>query len=245
MRKKCLLIGTMSCIFLAGCGNVKLDVNDVNAAGIVTESIVTAQPEEGTKTVMPLPAIFAEKAGDEMPDGDYSVSFATDDLQKTDKGYQIKMNFYDYDRYQKEEIDSLNHGDAIQVAGKEVAVDRISWNKDNKGKVIGVDINGGINEDGLSLRLEESVYCTTSLDDYPLYYSIGTGTLQVSKDIVLQDCYDYETLPEGIVTGYKDLPESITKSGSEYWTQSNTAITVRNNEIVKIVRRWTLQMKGM
>lgn len=239
MRKKFFMIGAMSCLLLAGCGTVKSEVNDVNAAGIVTESVVTTQPEKGIMTVMPLPALFAEKAGDEMPDGDYSVSFATDDLQKTEKGYKIKMNFYDYDRYQKDDIDALTHGDVIQVAGKEVAVDSITWNKDNKGKVIGVDINGGTDEDGFSLRLEESIYRTTTLDDYPIYYSIGTGTLQVAKDMMIQDCYDYETLPEGVVTGYKDLPESITRSESEYWTQLNTAITVRNNEIVKIVRRWT------
>lgn len=239
MRKKIILVAGMSCVLVVGCSSIKNAPRKINSAGHVTESVVISQSQKDAKIVVPLPAVFTDKASDTMPDGKYSVSFGAKDLNKKDNGFTLTMEFYNYDRYSIGDVDSLVAGDVIQVRGKEVYIESIAWNKDKKDKVFGVDINGGTQEDGISLRLEEDCYRTTSLDDYPLYYSIGIGTLKLSENLKVQDCYDFETLPDGVVTEYKDLPENITKQRPECWSEANTVITVKSGQIAYIVRNWT------
>lgn len=240
MRKKVLFALGLCCVMIAGCSDGREYAQAKGEdAGIVSESVISTKTVKRVNTVMPLPAWYTDKAGNHMPDGEYPVSFRLKDLKKTVKGYALRMEFFDYDRYAVKDVKQLKKGDSIQVQHKMVKVESVTWNKDKEGTVTLVDINGGTEENGLSLLLDEEEYRTTSLDDYPLYYSIGKVTAAISRDMTCQDCYDYETLPDGIITGYEDLPGSITKSQLKYWTQSNTTVTIRNEEIVKIARRWT------
>lgn len=76
-------------------------------------------------------------------------------------------------------------------------------------------------------------------DSSATYYSIGKGTIPVSKEFEFVDCFDYETLPDGVVTGYEDLPDSLTTGdGADYFIANNMEAVIRNGEIVQLVRNW-------
>lgn len=241
MRKKLFFVTGLSCFLLMGCVGCSKEneVKHVDAAEVTETSEASQGKKAGSKTVKPLPAMFAEEASDEMPDGGYAVSIKPDGVKKTKDGYAITMKFFDYDRYAKEEVDGLKKGDSIQVLGKNIKVETVEKMKGNSKTFFGLEINGGFEEDGVSLCLEDEEYRTTTLDDFPMYYSIGTGTVPVSKDLTVQDCCDYEKLPDGVITGYQEFPDSIVKNHGDYWTQCNTSIMVRNGEIVQIKRNWT------
>lgn len=241
MRKKIFILAGIACLAFTGCGNGN-DNQGSNTGGtanpvVATEEADALQKEAGT-TVMPLPALYTDKASDEMPDGEYSVALDVGSLKETDAGYQMSMEFYDYDRYAIDDIDSLKPGDTIQVQGKDVKVTDIALNKDQDGNIVCDSINGGIEEGGVDLLLLKDCYRTTSMDDVPLYYSIGKGTLTISKDMTLKDCIDYDTLPDGVESRYDTLPDSITKQEPECWSQAYTVVTVKDGVIVKIVRNW-------
>ncbi|MBQ5852077.1 MAG: hypothetical protein IIW54_14880 [Lachnospiraceae bacterium] len=235
MKRKILIMAGICMVTLAGC------------QGKQAES--TAE----VKLITPLPAQYAEEAGDEMPDGTYPVSFTGDDLTETGDGYTLTMEFYDYDRYDKDDIRSMKVGDTINVtvmeytdAGsnavhKDLEVESIDMTNDEAGEIIAVDINGGIEEGGVYLYYDSDfeVYGNMLWDGSATYYSIGKGMIPVSEDFQFVDCFDYETLPDGVVTGYEDLPDSLTTGeGADYFIANNMEAVIRNGEIVQLVRNW-------
>lgn len=97
---------------------------------------------------------------------------------------------------------------------------------------------GNGNNQGSNIGTSANSVVATEEADVPLYYSIGKGTLTISKDMTVQDCIDYETLPDGVESNYEALPDSITKQYPDCWTEAYTVVTVKDGEIVKIVRNW-------
>lgn len=270
MKRKLLIMTGICMLTLAGCQEkqaeevqetpaVSMDEKETESTGaevVSTEEIVTDQGTEASKeakTIMPLPAQYAEEAGDEMPDGTYPVSFTAKDLIQTEDGYTLTMEFYDYDRYDKDDIRSMKVGDTIHTTVKEFAdgvantvhkdlvVESVNITSGEETEPIGVDINGGIEEGGVYLYYDSDfdVYVNMFWDSSATYYSIGTGTIPVSKEFEFVDCFDYETLPDGVVTGYEDLPDSLTTGdGADYFIANNTEAVIRNGEIVQLVRNW-------
>lgn len=74
--------------------------------------------EESEAVVKPLYPL--ETAQDVLADGGCSVSFTVDDLIKTDAGYELTVEVYEYDRYEMEAIDKLASGSKIQFCNKEM-----------------------------------------------------------------------------------------------------------------------------
>ncbi|MBQ2450853.1 MAG: hypothetical protein II273_04710 [Lachnospiraceae bacterium] len=269
MKRKLLIMTGICMLTLAGCQEKQAEevqepspvlAEEKEAAGADNE---TASKEESTvqqtevtaeaKAIMPLPAQYAEEAGDEMPDGTYPVSFTAKDLIQTEDGYTLTMEFYDYDRYDKDDIRSMKVGDTIHTTVKEFAdgvantihkdlvVESVNITSGEETEPIGVDINGGIEEGGVYLYYDSDfdVYVNMFWDSSATYYSIGTGTIPVSKEFEFVDCFDYETLPDGVVTGYEDLPDSLTTGdGADYFIANNMEAVIRNGEIVQLVRNW-------
>ena len=235
MKRKLLIMAGICMVTLAGC------------QGKQAES--TAE----VKLITPLPAQYAEEAGDEMPDGTYPVSFTGDDLTETGDGYTLTMEFYDYDRYDKDDIRSMKVGDTINTTVKEftedgantvrkdLEIESVDVTNDESGEIIAAEINGGIEEGGIYLYYDSDfdVYVNMFWDSSATYYSIGKGTIPVSEDFQFVDCFDYETLPDGVVTGYEDLPDSLTTGeGADYFIANNMEAVIRNGEIVQLVRNW-------
>ena len=225
-------------MLLVGCNRTgaKNTVTTPSVEPVATSESTNQESE--SKTIMPLPVKYTDNASDKMPDGEYSVSLDAKTLEKTETGYQVTLEFYQYDRYIAADINNLKIGDSIQLQGELVDVDEVTENKGRDGKVLGVSVNGGTEECGFDLLLCGGEYRTTSLDDIPLYYSIGTGTLPISKDVVIKDCIDYETLPDGVTSGFQELPQSITEENADYWAEINTTVKIKDNQIVRIDRHW-------
>ena len=227
MKKNLLVIMLVGAVLTVGaatgCGASAPDAE----IGVNTET--GTNTEESEAVVKPLYPL--ETAQDALADGGYSVSFTADDLIKTDGGYKLTVEVYEYDRYEMEAIDNLANGSKIQFCNKEITVDKVE-------KETGyIQINGGIENDGIELMEEDGLYRTVTVDDYPVYYSVGKVTIPLADDITFEDQAASEQESEQPIAGLKDLPDAIENSDISFGC-NNTVITVRQEQIVQIIRYW-------
>ena len=128
MKKKLLVIMLVGAVLtvgaVTGCGASAPDAE----IGVNTET--GTNTEESEAVVKPLYPL--ETAQDALADGGYSVSFTADDLIKTDGGYKLTVEVYEYDRYEMEAIDNLANGSKIQFCNKEITVDKVEKNRIDK-----------------------------------------------------------------------------------------------------------------
>lgn len=237
MKEKCLKL--LQCfvfiVILSGC--MKRETQDAKEGGAIRS----------------LPLQFAEKACSDMPDGSYAVVFDGIDLKKTDNGFELTLEFFDYDRYSKEDILAIKQGDTINItlyenAGKEsktshtdLTVETIEIKNDKDGNPQTAILNNGLEQGGVELYFNKDfdVFENCSWDDYPIYYSIGEASIPISKDMTFQDCIDYDTLPDGLITYYDDLPGSIIEAEEKcQFTYLSMEAVIRNREIVQLIRNW-------
>ena len=219
-----MLVGVVLTVVAAtGCGASAPDAE----IGVNTET--GTNTEESEAVVKPLYPL--ETAQDALADGGYSVSFTADDLIKTDGGYELTVEVYEYDRYEMEAIDNLESGSKIQFCNKEITVDKVE-------KETGyIQINGGIENDGIELMEEDGLYRTVTVDDYPVYYSVGKVTIPLSDDVTFEDQAGSEQESDLPIVELKDLPDAIENSDRSFGC-NNTVITVRQEQIVQIIRHW-------
>ena len=227
MKKNLLVIMLVGAVLTVGaatgCGASAPDAE----IGVNTET--GTNTEESEAVVKPLYPL--ETAQDALADGGYSVSFTADDLIKTDGGYELTVEVYEYDRYEMEAIDNLDSGSKIQVCNKEITVDKVE-------KETGyIQINGGIENDGIELMEEDGLYRTVTVDDYPVYYSVGKVTIPLSDDVTFEDQAGSEQESDLPIVELKDLPDAIENSDISFGC-NNTVITVRQEQIVQIIRHW-------
>lgn len=221
-----MLVGVvLTVVAAAGCGASAPDAETMVNTETGTD---TEKSEAVVKPLYPL-----ETAQDALADGGYSVSFTADDLVKTDAGYELTVEVYEYDRYEMEAIDNLESGSKIQFCNKEITVDKV---EKNSGTGF-VQINGGIENDGIELMEEDGLYRTVTFDDYPVYYSVGKVTIPLADDITFEDQAGSEQESDQPVAGVKDLPDAIENSDISFGC-NNTVITVRQEQIVQIIRYW-------
>lgn len=176
-----------------------------------------------------MPLYPLESAEDAVADGGYAVAFSAADLKKTEDGYTLTAEIYDYDRYEIEEIDNLKQGDRIQICKQPVTVESIIAEDGT------VHINGGTEAGGVDLVEDDGIYRTNGSDGQPLYYDLGSLKLSLSKDCTFEDQADLQGESEGTVYEYPELPAAIEKSG-EPFRAVDTVITVRMEQIVQIIR---------
>ncbi len=207
-----ILTGTLlTAVAMTGCGSTASDT----APGAVT------------------PLYPMTSAEDALADGGYSVSFTADDLVKTDTGYELTVEVYDYDRYEMEDIDNLAKGSKIQFCNEEITVDEVEKDADTGY----VTINGGIENGGIELTVEDGMYRTETMDDYPNYYSVGKVTIPLSEDVTFEDQAGSESGENSTVVELDELPDAIADSELAFNCNS-TEIMVRQEEIVQIIRHW-------
>ena len=227
MKKNLLVIMLVGAVLTVGaatgCGASAPDAE----IGVNTET--GTNTEESEAVVKPLYPL--ETAQDALADGGYSVSFTADDLIKTDGGYKLTVEVYEYDRYEMEAIDNLESGSKIQFCNKEITVDKVE-------KETGyIQINGGIENDGIELMEEDGLYRTVTVDDYPVYYSVGKVTIPLSDDVTFEDQAGSEQESDLPIVELKDLPDAIENSDISFGC-NNTVIMVRQEQIVQIIRYW-------
>ena len=176
-----------------------------------------------------MPLYPLESAESAVADGGYAVAFSAADLKKTEDGYTLTAEIYDYDRYEMEEIDNLKQGGRIQICQQPVAIGSITREDGT------VHINGGTEAGGVDLVEDDGIYRTNGSDGQPLYYDLGSLTLSLSKDCTFEDQADLQGESEGALYEYPELLAAIEKSG-EPFRAVDTVITVRMEQIVQIIR---------
>ena len=176
-----------------------------------------------------MPLYPLESVESAVADGGYAVAFSAADLKKTEDGYTLTAEIYDYDRYEMEEIDNLKQGGRIQICQQPVAIGSITREDGT------VHINGGTEAGGVDLVEDDGIYRTNGSDGQPLYYDLGSLTLSLSKDCTFEDQADLQGESEGAVYEYPELSAAIEKSG-EPFRAVDTVITVRMEQIVQIIR---------
>lgn len=176
-----------------------------------------------------MPLYPLESAESAVADGGYAVAFSAADLKKTEDGYTLTAEIYDYDRYEMEEIDNLKQGGRIQICQQPVAIGSITREDGT------VHINGGTEAGGVDLVEDDGIYRTNGSDGQPLYYDLGSLTLSLSKDCTFEDQADPKGESEGTVYEYPEVSAAIEKSG-EPFRAVDTVITVRMEQIVQIIR---------
>ena len=167
-----------------------------------------------------MPLYPLESAESAVADGGYAVAFSAADLKKTEDGYTLTAEIYDYDRYEMEEIDNLKQGGRIQICQQPVAIGSITREDGT------VHINGGTKAGGVDLVEDDGIYRTNGSDGEPLYYDLGSLTLPLSKACTFEDQADLQGESEGAVYEYPELSAAIEKSG-EPFRAVDTVITVR------------------
>lgn len=227
-----LLSGMVLTGILTGCGTEENTAEETTDATEVAESENQPEVAESEQVVMPLYPL--ESAQDALADGGYSVSFTADNLVQTETGYDLTVEVFEYDRYEMNDIEQLAPGSQIQVCNETVTVEKVENNTET-GFVM---INGGIEEGGLELKEEDGLYRMITMDDYPVYYSVGKVTIPLSEEVTLEDHVDWNKEPDGEVYDLAGLVE-IVRSDDTYFTCANTVITVRQEQIVQIIRYWT------
>ena len=219
MKKNLLvtMLVVLTVVAATGCGASAPDAETM----VNTET--GTNTEESEAVVKPLYPL--KTAQDALADGGYSVSFTADDLMKTDAGYELTVEVYEYDRYEMEAIDNLESGSKIQFCNKEITVDKVEKNSETGF----IQINGGVENDGIELMEEDGLYRTVTFNDYPVYYSVGKVTIPLADDITFEDQAGSEQ--------ESDMPDAIENSDISFGC-NNTVITVRQEQIVQIIRYW-------
>lgn len=118
-----------------------------NVAGAET----IADTEESEAVVKPLDPLGT--AQDAVADGGYSVSFTADNLVKTDEGYELTVEVYEYDRYGMDAIDNLTEGSVIQFCNKDITVDKVEKDSETGS----VQINGSIENSDMAFNCNNTV----------------------------------------------------------------------------------------
>lgn len=223
-----MLVGTVLTVSAAtGCGasapdaeiGVNTETGTNTKTGTNTETGTNMKESEAVvKPLYPL-----ETAQNALADGEYSVSFTADDLIKIYGGYKLTVEVYEYDRYEMKDIDNLANGSKIQFCNKEITVDKVEKNSETGF----IQINGGIENDGIELMEDDGLYRTVTDNDYPVYYSVGKVTIPLSDDVTFEDQAGSEQ--------ESDLPNAIENSDISF-SCNNTVITVRQGQIVQIIR---------
>lgn len=233
----CILSGaTLLATMATGCG-VSTAIDEVSGITEESHSSTVAETESGNdmaevNTIMSLYPLSS--ADDAFADGDYSVSFTADDLTQTETGnYELSVEVFNYDKYNENDISIMQIGDFIEYCGKKVEITSIDT--DDAGFIM---INGGHYENGFDLRMDEGLYRTVVENDYPVYYSVGKVTLPLSEDITLED-HAMNDNPEndGIVYEGADAINAIQNTEQMFYN-TNTVITVKDEQIVQIIRYW-------
>ena len=172
-------------------------------------------------------------AEDALADGGYSVGFEAKDLVKGENGYELTVEVYEYDRYEKEAIDNLESGDQIQVCNEVIDVESVERNPEYGY----ISINGGIENNGIELTEDDGLYRTVTMNDYPVYYVVGTISIPLADDMTFEDHEDWEKEPDGVVSDVEGLKEALENENGVFCC-NNTVVTVRQEKIVQVIRYW-------
>lgn len=200
---------------LAGCGNT-----DTPADGGNTNDPAGSE----TLRVEPLPDSIDVNS---ITDATLPVSFDAAALHTEGDKMTLDVKVCSYELYDAAEVSQLKVGDTIVADGREVVVTSIDTAN-------GVVINGGYEQDGLTLMGGDGgTLYAVGADDSKTFHEVGAVTLPVSSDCQLQDSADLEA---GEVTVTADQLAEYLAKDTESFLPDNTTVTVTGGQITGISR---------
>ena len=165
-----------------------------------------------------------------LMNGTLSIGAAEDDVTEKD----IWAGIYDEIRYDAAEIDALKVGDLIDCQQQYTIT---SVEKDDSGCV---DINGGFDNDGLTLYPEDDgTYTPREWDDLPYYEMMGQAQLQFADQVTVNHYKENEDggLEEGMDTQTVDAAQVKGLIFGEYSHELDPAavtVTLENGLITEV-----------
>lgn len=183
-----------------------------------------------------------------IDDGTYAATLESDLVISVASGatatelYGCTTQLYSYDQYDMVAVNTLTVGDTISThtddetdETEQIKIESIEVTDSGL-----VTINGGVEEGGLYLLPEDTVYRTLTLDDYPAYYPVGeTLSLAFAKDVVLRDSSADPHAEAQVTTGDAAVAAAIAADATGAgFSCANTTITVEGGLIVEIDRIW-------
>ena len=165
---------------------------------------------------------------DALADGTYPVYFDPADL--TDG--TLSFTVYSEDVFDIVDINTLEVGDVLVVNGIPFAIETLERDDD-------ILINGGLDNDGLTLRAFEEDNCWKVVmeDDFSTYTERGDAALPLADNAAFTDNWDISKEPV-TVSGAEAVAEEITGTAMDYFSPLNTNVRVEGGEIVEIVRKF-------
>lgn len=191
---------------------------------------------KGKKRIEPLQENH-DVISEELSGGAYSVALDVKSFQRSAEGNTIRVERFSFDRFEPEEIEAMESGDVIHIAGKDIAVREVSFKNGAENAFKGADINGGVENGGVSLMKEGGYYRTQSTDDHPIYYSLGSAVLPIAADAVLMDFSDLSQ-PEGISYTTDQLEEVFGRQDMN-WGPESVSIVIQSGKIIQIFCTYT------
>lgn len=199
---------------LVGCGSADTPA-DNNANNDADSASVTVAPMQSAIDV------------NSITDADLAVSFDAASLHTEGDAATLDVTVYDYELYDAAEVSQLKVGDTITANGQDIVITSIDTTD-------GVTINGGFEQDGLSLvGGEGGTMYAVGPNDSKTYRELGTVTLPLSDGCQLLDSSDLAggeikvTLPD--LAAY--LAEDVVT-----FQPANTTVTVAGGQITGITR---------
>lgn len=162
-----------------------------------------------------------------ITDATLSVSFDAAALHTEGDQMTLDVKVCSYELYDAVEVSQLKVGDTIVADGKDLVITSIDTAN-------GVVINGGYEQDGLTLMGGDGgTLYAVGADDSKTFHELGAVTLPLSPDCQLQDSADLEA---GEVTVTADqLADYLAKDAAAF-QPDNTTVTVSNGQITQITR---------
>ncbi len=220
--KKALSLALALCLVLSvtACGGKSGD-NDSSS----DSADQSAAPETQAQRVEPLPS--AEIDTENLADGNYTVSFSTDDIIEDGDSLELRFTVYDCALYDMVEVSQLTAGDTLVVNGEDIAVESVEQTG------YGISVNGGLENGGVDLSPGEGgTYYLSLMDTNKDYQPVGAVTLPFAEDFIFTD--DSDQANPGQTFNADEL--SSLEGDTQGFIAANTTLTMVGGYITAIER---------
>ena len=175
------------------------------------------------------------QVSDNMPDGTYDVSLYPGTLELVEGVYTINADFYSYDIYNASDISRLEEGMLIQYKEDKVLVE--SLDRSDSGIV---DINGGTDESGITLVLEEGGqdYSAVTFDDYKDSYMVGSGRITLDGEVKISDDFGDDPSAQPVTTEGEAAVDYMKEYYPDDWQAGAVTVVIKDGAATEITRRW-------
>ena len=162
-----------------------------------------------------------------LADGNYAVSFSTDDIINDGELQELRFTVYNCDLYDTVEVAQLTAGDTLVVNGEDIAVESVEQTD------YGISVNGGLENGGVDLSPGEGgTYYLSLMDNNKDYQPVGEITLPFAEDFIFTD--DSDQSNPGQTFNVDEL--SSMEGDTQGFIAANTTLTMVGGYIAAIER---------